>query len=75
MPALTPLVPPQVLAGVYPISQLQEPYTAVGFLAARLPLPALLQLRPPSNAAGWTAWDLCEGTSHRLIKKPPFFFF
>ncbi|XP_065510815.1 guanine nucleotide-binding protein-like 1 [Caloenas nicobarica] len=55
----------QVLAGVYPISQLQEPYTAVGFLAARLPLPALLQLRPPSNAAGWTAWDLCEAWAEK----------
>ncbi|NXT29422.1 GNL1 protein, partial [Syrrhaptes paradoxus] len=52
----------QVLAGVYPISQLQEPYTAVGYLASRIPLPLLLQLRPPSAAAGWTAWDICEGT-------------
>ncbi|NXC42055.1 GNL1 protein, partial [Penelope pileata] len=50
----------QVLAGVYPISQLQEPYSAVGFLAARLPLPDLLQLPPPSGAAGWTPWAICE---------------
>lgn len=55
--------PPQVLAGVYPISQLQEPYSAVGFLATRLPLPTLLALRPPSSPAGWTAWDICEGKS------------
>ncbi|NXF00206.1 GNL1 protein, partial [Menura novaehollandiae] len=49
----------QVLAGVYPIAQLQEPYSAVGFLGSRLALPPLLQLRPPSGP-GWTAWDLCE---------------
>ncbi|XP_033929462.1 guanine nucleotide-binding protein-like 1 [Melopsittacus undulatus] len=55
----------QVLAGVYPISQLQEPYSAVGYLASRLPLPALLQLRPPTSAAGWTAWDICEAWAEK----------
>ncbi|NWS64583.1 GNL1 protein, partial [Chunga burmeisteri] len=55
----------QVLAGVYPISQLQEPYSAVGYLASRLPLPPLLQLRPPSATAGWTAWDLCEAWAEK----------
>ncbi|XP_025925849.1 guanine nucleotide-binding protein-like 1, partial [Apteryx rowi] len=56
--------PLQVLAGVYPISQLQEPYTAVGYLAARLPLPALLQLGPPT-AGAWTAWDICEAWAEK----------
>uniref|UniRef100_A0A8B9PGA2 GNL1 protein n=1 Tax=Apteryx owenii TaxID=8824 RepID=A0A8B9PGA2_APTOW len=55
---------PGVLAGVYPISQLQEPYTAVGYLAARLPLPALLQLGPPT-AGAWTAWDICEAWAEK----------
>ncbi|XP_061216363.1 guanine nucleotide-binding protein-like 1 [Neopsephotus bourkii] len=55
----------QVLAGVYPISQLQEPYSAVGYLASRLPLPPLLQLRPPSSATGWTAWDICEAWAEK----------
>lgn len=55
----------QVLAGVYPISQLQEPYSAVGYLASRIPLPPLLQLRPPSAAAGWTAWDICEAWAEK----------
>ncbi|OWK49663.1 Guanine nucleotide-binding protein-like 1 [Lonchura striata] len=54
----------QVLAGVYPIAQLQDPYSAVGFLGSHLALPPLLQLRPPSGGA-WTAWELCEGgTEH-----------
>ncbi|XP_071880936.1 guanine nucleotide-binding protein-like 1 [Anas platyrhynchos] len=55
----------QVLAGVFPISQLQEPYSAVGFLASRLPLPDLLQLRPPTNPSGWTAWDICEAWAEK----------
>ena len=61
----------QVLAGVYPISQLQEPYSAVGFLASRLPLPTLLGLRPPSTPAGWTAWDICEGERRPLCHPVP----
>ncbi|NWV27643.1 GNL1 protein, partial [Origma solitaria] len=54
----------QVLAGVYPIAQLQDPYSAVGFLGSRLALPPLLQLRPPSGA-GWTAWELCEAWAEK----------
>ncbi|XP_032940067.1 guanine nucleotide-binding protein-like 1 isoform X2 [Catharus ustulatus] len=54
----------QVLAGVYPIAQLQDPYSAVGFLCSRLALPPLLQLRPPSGA-GWTAWDICEAWAEK----------
>ncbi|NXV10472.1 GNL1 protein, partial [Cettia cetti] len=54
----------QVLAGVYPIAQLQDPYSAVGFLGSRLALPSLLQLRPPSGP-GWTAWDLCEAWAEK----------
>ncbi|NXP77357.1 GNL1 protein, partial [Ramphastos sulfuratus] len=55
--------PNQVLAGVYPISQLQEPYSAVGYLASRLPLPTLLQL--PSATSAWTAWDICEAWAEK----------
>ncbi|TRZ09070.1 hypothetical protein HGM15179_018045 [Zosterops borbonicus] len=54
----------QVLAGVYPIAQLQDPYSAVGFLGSRLALPPLLQLRPPSGPR-WTAWDLCEAWAEK----------
>lgn len=56
----------QVLAGIYPISQIQEPYTAVGYLAARVPVQALLHLRhpeaeDPEAEHPWCAWDICEG--------------
>ena len=57
---------PQVLAGIYPIAQIQEPYTAVGYLASRIPVQALLHLRhpeaeEPSAEHPWCAWDICEG--------------
>lgn len=57
---------PQVLAGIYPIAQIQEPYTAVGYLASRIPVQVLLHLRhpeaeDPSAEHPWCAWDICEG--------------
>lgn len=59
-------VSPQVLAGIYPVAQIQEPYTAVGYLASRIPVQALLRLRhpeaeDPSAEHPWCAWDICEG--------------
>lgn len=62
---------PQVLAGIYPIAQIQEPYTSVGYLASRIPVQALLHLRhpeaeDPSAEHPWCAWDICEGGLHGL---------
>jgi len=73
--AVTLLSCRQILSGMYPISQVQEPYTAVGYLAARVPLVDLLQLVHPldrsdsddeGGTAGdenhpWSAWDVCDG--------------
>lgn len=66
---LSALTSPQVLAGIYPIAQIQEPYTAVGYLASRIPVQALLHLRhpeaeDPSAEHPWCAWDICEGGLH-----------
>lgn len=68
---------PQVLAGIYPIAQIQEPYTAVGYLASRIPVQALLHLRhpeaeDPSAEHPWCAWDICEGglPSPRPVSSP-----
>lgn len=69
----------QILSGMYPISQVQEPYTAVGYLAARVPLVDLLQLVHPLNRADsddeggttgdqnhpWSAWDVCDAWAHK----------
>ncbi|XP_044278412.1 guanine nucleotide-binding protein-like 1 isoform X2 [Varanus komodoensis] len=60
----------QILAGIYPISQIQEPYTSVGFLASRIPIQALLKLQHPDAEPGtaeppWCAWDVCEAWAEK----------
>ena len=63
---------------MYPISQVQEPYSVVGYLAARVPLVHLLQLVHPESREDsdgkegmaadrhpWSAWDLCDGKKER----------
>ncbi len=58
----------QILAGIYPIAQVREPYTPVGYLAQWLDLPLLLRLQHP-EAEGpndkrerkWSAIDICDG--------------
>lgn len=35
------------MAGVFPIAQVQEPYTSIGYMAARLDLPKILHLKHP----------------------------
>jgi ribosome biogenesis GTPase A len=39
----------QILSGLYPISQVQEPYSSVGYLAERVPLIELLGLTHPND--------------------------
>ncbi|KAJ1893769.1 hypothetical protein LPJ66_005567 [Kickxella alabastrina] len=56
--------PMQVLAGLYNIAQIQEPYTSVQYLAERVPVEQLLNLLP-ENTSGmvkgqWSAWAICE---------------
>ncbi|XP_015746236.1 LOW QUALITY PROTEIN: guanine nucleotide-binding protein-like 1 [Python bivittatus] len=60
----------QILAGIYPISQIQEPYTSVGYLASRIPVQALLKLRHPDAEHSkpeppWCAWDVCEAWAEK----------
>lgn len=62
----------QILAGMFPISQVREPYGAVKYLAERVPLVDLLSLEmevprleefTEENGylrTGWTAWKICE---------------
>ncbi|CAH1785669.1 unnamed protein product, partial [Owenia fusiformis] len=42
----------QVLAGIYPIAQVREPYSVVMYLAERLPLKQLLKLQQHPEAEG-----------------------
>ncbi|XP_072015964.1 guanine nucleotide-binding protein-like 1 [Amphiura filiformis] len=58
----------QILSGLYPIAQVQEPYTAVGYLAQRIPVIEILKLKhpdekdSPEGAASpkWSAYDICD---------------
>lgn len=65
---------PKILAGIYPVAQLQEPYTSVGYLCERTPYLSVLKLKHPSlqekgsqqerhgtTEPSWTAWEVCEG--------------
>uniref|UniRef100_A0A3Q4BKY7 Guanine nucleotide-binding protein-like 1 n=1 Tax=Mola mola TaxID=94237 RepID=A0A3Q4BKY7_MOLML len=66
----------QILAGIYPVSQLQEPYSSVGYLCERVSFLSVLKLKHPKlleddchqgNQEGlsWTAWDVCEAWAER----------
>ncbi|XP_049586296.1 guanine nucleotide-binding protein-like 1 isoform X1 [Syngnathus scovelli] len=68
----------QILAGIYPVSQLQEPYSSVGYLCERTPFLSVLKLKHPNLEEGdsrqgerlsdeepWTAWDVCEAWAER----------
>lgn len=60
----------QILAGIYPVSQLREPYSSVGYLCERTNFLSVLKLTHPDHSPetpqdpktqDWTAWDVCEG--------------
>ncbi|XP_012676935.2 guanine nucleotide-binding protein-like 1 [Clupea harengus] len=67
----------QILAGIYPVSQLQEPYSSVGYLCERTPFLSILKLKHPDREEKpheaqpgpgqekWTAWDVCEAWAER----------
>ncbi|XP_072316812.1 guanine nucleotide-binding protein-like 1 isoform X3 [Eucyclogobius newberryi] len=70
--------PLQILAGIYPVSQLQEPYSSVGYLCERTAFLSALKLKhpslmdekphlkqPASEELKWTAWDVCEAWAER----------
>mgnify|MGYP001810571759 CR=1 FL=1 len=59
----------QILAGIYPIAQLQEPYSSIRYLAERVAIVDTLKLKHPSSSADderdgrvveWTPLDVCE---------------
>ena len=51
-PSLLPK-PLQILAGVYNIAQVNEPYSVVQYLAERVPLSKMLDLVHPSLVQDW----------------------
>ncbi|KAI7806343.1 guanine nucleotide-binding protein-like 1 [Triplophysa rosa] len=62
----------QILSGIYPVSQLQEPYSTVGYLCERINCLSVLKLTHPDpspqhnpDTQDWTAWDICEAWAQR----------
>lgn len=70
-PALLPK-PLQILSGMYKIAQVPDPYTSVNYLAERVPLEKILDLKPlpedddddrkksSKQDYEWTTWNICE---------------
>ncbi|CDS06055.1 hypothetical protein LRAMOSA08583 [Lichtheimia ramosa] len=56
----------QILSGMYPIAQVQEPYSVVQYLAERVPVEKILALTPPVDDVEqvstfqWSAWTILE---------------
>ena len=50
----------QILSGLFPVDQVRTPFEAVGFLASRVDLVKIFQLRHISDETEFTAWDICE---------------
>ncbi|TPX37411.1 hypothetical protein SmJEL517_g00467 [Synchytrium microbalum] len=52
-----------ILSGMYKIAQVQEPYSALQYLAERVSLEKILNLPPPPESDQdykWSVWDICE---------------
>ncbi|CAF3198623.1 unnamed protein product, partial [Rotaria sp. Silwood2] len=50
-----------ILAGIHPIAQVQEPYTAVGYLVQWLPMTKILKLgQLEHEKQNYSAMDICE---------------
>ena len=66
----------KILAGLYPIAQLQEPYSAIRYMAERIPIVSILKIKHPNDETNkndakenkfsaqeseWSPLDICEG--------------
>ena len=56
----------QILSGMYPIAQVREPYTAVGYLAERMPLVKLLQLDHPDSLDTLISKNIARSRTRQL---------
>ena len=59
----------QILSGIYPISQVRDPYSIVRYLAERVDLVKLLKLQQDEydieNNITWSAWTICEAYARK----------
>lgn len=54
----------KILSGIFPIAQLQEPYSTIRYLSERIPIIELLGLQHPRADEAkieWSPIDICEG--------------
>jgi len=62
----------QILCGIFNIAQVREPYSAIRYLAERLPLEKMYGLKMEKDETEWTAYSLCEAYSRKrgyFVKK------
>ncbi|XP_015175406.1 PREDICTED: guanine nucleotide-binding protein-like 1 [Polistes dominula] len=61
-PSLIPR-PLQILMGLYPIAQVRDPYRSIRFIAERIDLPKILNIKQQSYSddGTWSAMDICDG--------------
>ncbi|XP_043498490.1 guanine nucleotide-binding protein-like 1 isoform X2 [Polistes fuscatus] len=61
-PSLIPR-PLQILMGLYPIAQVRDPYRSIKFIAERIDLPKILNIKHQSDSLSdtWSAMDICDG--------------
>ncbi|EDQ89970.1 uncharacterized protein MONBRDRAFT_16766, partial [Monosiga brevicollis MX1] len=70
-----PLQASFIVAGQYPVAQVRDPYTPIGFVAERIDLVNMLKIKHPElmdvkgkneerKAPEWTPWDICEAWAY-----------
>lgn len=55
----------QILCGLYPIAQVREPYSALRYLAERLPIEKMYGLQLPEDNESWTPYNICEAYAQK----------
>ena len=69
---------------MYPIAQLQEPYSAIRYMAERIPIISILKIKHPNEETSkqdakdnkwsnseneWSPLDICEGLRNFLFEQ------
>jgi ribosome biogenesis GTPase A len=71
-PAVDMPKPLQILCGIFPIAQVREPYSAIQFLAERVPVERIYSLTVPASVQGaaktkfqWSAFAITEAYAEK----------
>jgi len=55
----------QIVCGIFRIAQVREPYTAIKYIAERVPLEEVYRLEKLYPNQPWTAWEICESYAEK----------